>query len=368
MKVLHLISSGGMYGAEAVILNLSHALQAAGHASEIAVFENLAAPNHQLRDEAERQGITTHVISCKGQIDLSVVPRIRALLAQTGASVVHAHGYKADIYAWRALGRKRRVGLISTCHTWYDNDIAVRLYGAFDRWVLRSFDAVVAVSEQVQGRLLGAGVSAEKVHIIQNGIDVRRFAASAERRAERLPEARLRVGLVGRLAPEKGVDIFLQSAADVLRAGVAADFEVAGDGPNVGELEQLIAQLGMGGHVRLLGRCEDMAGFFGSLDLLVSASRQEGLPIALLEGMASRLPIVATAVGAVPNVVRDGVTGMLVPPERADLLAAAMKSVLCDAGLRHRLSESAYALVATEYSADRMAADYLRLYESVVVR
>ena len=175
MKVLHLISSGGMYGAEAVILNLSVALKAAGHASEIGLFANSTQPNLQLQAAASRLGIASHLIPCRGQLDVSVPKRIRDLVQGRGADLVHAHGYKADVYAALAL---HRVGtpLVSTCHTWYDNDFAVRVYGAVDRWVLRRFDGVVAVSEDVRNRLLKAGVASSKIRLIGNGVDLEPFA------------------------------------------------------------------------------------------------------------------------------------------------------------------------------------------------
>jgi glycosyltransferase involved in cell wall biosynthesis len=174
------------------------------------------------------------------------------------------------------------------------------------------------------------------------------------------------VGLVGRLSVEKGVDIFLHAAARVLAHCPDAKFIVAGDGPDRAELETLIDQLGIRGSVRLLGRRDDMSSLYASLDVMVSASRQEGLPIAILEGMASRLPLVATAVGEVPTVILDGRTGMLVPAEAPDLLAAAIIELLRDPAKRERLGSAARQLIQDEYSAARMTADYLRVYEEAL--
>src|SRR5579884_366473 len=152
MKILHLISSGGMYGAEAVILNLCGVLNSSGqHEGLLGAFANSAAPNLALYEAARGAGIESHLIACKGQIDRTVPMRIRSLVQQTKADVVHTHGYKPDVYAWLAL-RHTGIPLVSTCHTWYDNDLAVRTYGAIDRWVLRKYHRVVAVSDAVQDR------------------------------------------------------------------------------------------------------------------------------------------------------------------------------------------------------------------------
>jgi len=118
--------------------------------------------------------------------------------------------------------------------------------------------------------------------------------------------------------------------------------------------------------VRMLGRCDDMPALYASLDIMVSASRREGLPIAVLEGMASRLPLVATAVGEVPTVIQDGRTGVLVPAADAELLAAAIVELLGDPQKRKRLGSAASQLVEDEFSAEQMTDDYLRVYENAI--
>jgi glycosyltransferase involved in cell wall biosynthesis len=363
MKILHVISSGGMYGAEAVILNLSRTLNAGAHRSMLAVFLNSSNPNLQLHENAKREGIESHLIPCSGPIDRSAIACIRCLVSQTGAEVVHVHGYKADIYVYLAL-RASGTPLVSTCHTWYDNDLLVRLYGAADRFVLRKYGRVVAVSDDAKQRLLKAGVREGKIRLINNGIDLRPFDSDVPSLNYDLAQQHVPVvGLVGRLAPEKGIDIFLIAAAQVLSQLQGVKFVVAGDGPERSSLEALIDKLGTRASVTMLGRCDDMPSFYASLDVMVSSSRQEGLPIAILEGMASRLPLVATEVGEVPTVIQNGRTGFLVPAEEPGLLAAAIVDLLRDAALRERLGNAARKLVQEEFSAERMTADYLRVYE-----
>ena len=363
MKILHLISSGGMYGAEAVILDLSRGLRQSGHASLLGVFGNSPDEETEFKRRARETELETHTVLCRKQLETSVPGQIRALVRSTGADVVHAHGYKADVYAFLAL-RGSKIPLVSTCHTWYDNDLALRVYGFLDRLVLRRFAAVIAVSREVKASLLGAGVAAERVHIIRNGISAagydgppRTFATSVEAPA---------IGLVGRLAPEKGVDIYLRAAALVHEHLPRARFRVAGDGPDRGMLEALLEELRLKDYVQLLGRQENMAAFFASLDLLVSASRQEGLPIALLEGMASGLPVVATRVGEVTEVVQPDVTGLLVEPEDPGALASAILSILSDPDRLAAMGTSARKRVLEQFSADRMTADYTAIYQSVM--
>ena len=366
MKILQIISSGGMYGAEAVILNISHSLEDGPHRSIVSVFLNSSSPNLQLHERAVREGIESHLIPCKGRFDWKAIVRIRELATQTGADVVHAHGYKADVYAYFAL-RRSGIPLVSTCHTWYDVDDRDHWYGVVDRFILRGYKSIVAVGEDPRQYLLRAGVSAGKIRMVRNGIDLRPFdRASAVVKEELDWHSNDVVGLVGRLSVEKGVDIFLRAAARVLTQLPDVKFVVAGDGPDRAELDALIGKLGIGGSVRMLGRRDDMPSIYASLDVMVSASRREGLPIALLEGMASRLPIIATQIGEIPTVIQNGRTGVLVPANDPELLAAAIIELLRDPAKRERFGSAARQLVEEEYSAERMTADYLRVYEEVV--
>jgi glycosyltransferase involved in cell wall biosynthesis len=361
VKVLHVISSGGMYGAEAVILNLSHTLRSRGHDSALGIFENSAQPNLQLYEAAQHAGVEAHGIVCKGQFDRSVPAKIKALVQATGADVMHAHGYKADVYCYMAA-RGGRGATVSTCHTWYDNSLALRLYGWLDRLVLRSFTGVVAVSEEVRERLRKAGVKAERIRLIRNGVPV------SEVQPHRLlgSTSNPTVGLVGRLSREKGIDILIRASAQVLSQLPNVRFQIAGEGPDRAVLEESIQALHLEGSVTLLGRQEDMASFYHSLDLLVSSSRQEGLPVALLEGMAAGLPIVGTMAGEVPSIIEEGVTGTLVSIGDEQALAAAILDLLGDPERLQRYGNAAYQRLLTHYSADRMADDYLALYQDAM--
>jgi glycosyltransferase involved in cell wall biosynthesis len=366
MKILHIVSSGGMYGAEAVILNMSRTLNRGPNCSVLGVFSNSSNPNHQLHERAVKEGIASHLIPCKGQIDWATATSIRELAARTGADVVHAHGYKADIYVYLAL-RRLGIPLVSTCHTWYDNSLLVSLYGKADRFVLRKYARIVAVSDEVRQRLLKAGVRGEKIRLVRNGIDLRPFEnAGPALRDDLTSDRTLVVGLIGRLAWEKGVDIFLHAAARVLVEFPGAKFVVVGEGPDKDKLERLVDELNIRESVSILGRRDDMPSVYASLDVMVSSSRQEGLPMAILEGMASRLPLVATAVGEVPTVVLDGCTGVLVPAEDTDLLSAGIVELLRDPEKRTRLGAAARQRIEEEYSAERMTADYLRVYGEAI--
>ena len=174
------------------------------------------------------------------------------------------------------------------------------------------------------------------------------------------------VGWVGRLSHEKGPDIFLRAAAQTLKHLPQTKFIVVGDGPERTSLESLIDQLNIRDSVSLAGRREDIPSVFASFDIAVSSSRQEGLPMAILEGMASSRPWIATAVGDVPTVILDDVTGVLVRPNDIESLSSALIALLQDAGKRNRLGSEAHMLVEKQFSAQRMSEDYLDIYQQSV--
>jgi len=366
MKVFHIISSSGMYGAEAVILNLSRILRQQGHESRLAVFANSKNPNLQLHERALAEGMESHIIPCSGQLDFSAIAAIRDRMLQTKADIVHTHNFKADVYAYLAL-RRSHIPLVATCHNWIDSDPVVTLYGKIDRFLLRNFTCVVAVSDEITRRLMKSGVRRENIRSARNGIDLRQFQAATSL-AELKADGRPLAGLVGRLGHEKGVDLFIKAAAAVLKTLPGAHFVVIGEGPDRNALQHLIQELRIADSVTLLGRRDDMASVYASLDIMVSASRQEGLPMAILEGMASGLPLVATTVGEVPTAVNDQQTGILVPPGEPALLAGAILELLRDPAKRKQMGAAGRQRIEDEFSAERMTADYLQVYEEAAAR
>lgn len=366
MKIFHVISSGGMYGAEAVILNLCVTLGEMGHVGEIVIFQNEHRPNLELAEAAEKRGIVAYPLVCRGKFDRGAMRRLRELIQRENVDVVHAHGYKSDIYTYFAA-KGAGVGMVSTCHNWLDSDLNAWAYGVMDRMVLRQFQRVVGVSEAVLERLRSAGVKDERCRLIENGISVRPFAnAEPTLRREFGFNGEL-IGVVGRLSPEKGITYLLDAAGEVLEKRPSAMFVIVGDGPERSSLEAAAQTLGLGERVRFTGKRSDVPGVFASLDVLVQPSVDEGLPITLLEALASRLPVVATNVGAVPKVIENEKTGLLVEPRNARAIGAAILRLLEWADLRQRIADAGYEHVLRQFSAQRMTRDYLEVYESALL-
>lgn len=366
MKLLQLISSEGFYGAENVVAALARDLEQRGHTVHIGVFENAhVAPNH-VAAEFESRGLQVVRIPCRRRCDAAAVRTIRETIRRQGIDLLHSHGYKADIYAYLA-NRRTGVPMLATSHLWTRQTAAVRFYEFLDARVLRNFHGVVAVSDRIASELCRAGVAPSKIKIIDNGIDLAPFLSAAPRLASELNKGdQLLIGTVGRLVAQKGMTFFLAAAQQLLKEFPNLLFAIVGDGPERARLTHMAQELGIEKKVTFTGARNDMPGVYASLDVFVLASVGEGLPMALLEAMASGAPVVATEVGAVPKVVLPGKTGMLVHPGDADELVKAIACLVRDPVLRDRLAQNARQQIREQFSSQVMTANYCRVYEELI--
>ncbi len=366
MTVLQLISSGGLYGAETVLINLSRSLVRSGTGCVIGVFHNAHKPNTEIADSARRQGLPVEIIPCRGQADWQAVRAIRECIKARGIDLIHTHGYKADLYGYaaaRALGKP----LVATCHNWPGTSVALRLYALLDRFVLRRFHRVVAISEGVADTLRRAGVAPGRISIIDNGVELSKFAGAAPTLAREIQKGeRVVVGTVGRLAPEKAYDNFLRAAQQLLADFPETLFVLVGEGPMRGPLEDLVRQLGIEDHVIFAGQRADVPGVYASLDIFVLPSLDEGMPMVILEALAASRPVVASRVGAIPRLIPDERTGLLVAPGDVAGLGQAIARLLADPDLRRQMGENGQAWVRQHYSAEAMVESYLNLYAGLV--
>ena len=368
MKILHLISSEGFYGAENVVAALAHDLEHSGHAACIGVFENTHVAPNSVADQFESRGLHIIRIPCRRRFDLAVVRRIREIIAREEIDLVHSHGYKSDIYAWLAA-RRLQLPIMATSHLWTRQTAAIRFYEFLDGLVLRRFHAVAAVSQRIAGQLRQAGIAEEKISVIDNGIDLSPFDSAAPALKSELQAGDRRlIGTVGRLTGQKGMEHFLAAAQKLLKEFPDLMFAIVGDGPDRQKLEQMARELQIEKSVHFTGARSDMPGVYASLDVFVLASIAEGMPMALLEAMASGRPVVAAAVGAVPQIVVFGSTGMLVRPKDPIELANAIASLLRHPDLSERVARNGQTAVRKQFSSQVMTQKYCKLYAHLLER
>jgi glycosyltransferase involved in cell wall biosynthesis len=362
MKILHLISSGGMYGAEAMLLNLGAAQQRLGCELVLGVFHNKLAPHLEVAERAAPLGLPVEVIPCRGRMDRAAADAIRDCAKRRGIAVIHTHGYKANIYGLR-VARSLGIPLVITCHLWTGSSLSVRVYEFLDAQVMRRADKIVAVSDAIEATLRSAGIPRDKLQTIYNGIDLAPFAAAEPTlRRELGSGGRPLIALVGRLERQKGIEYFIRAAAEVVVQSPDARFIVIGEGSQRQPLESLIRELGMTERISLLGERKDMPGVYASLDLFVLSSIDEGMPMTILEALASGRPTIATRVGAVGKLILNEETGLLVEARSVPALRDAMLRCLEDSSFARALGLRGEEHVRTSFSADSMARQYIETY------
>jgi glycosyltransferase involved in cell wall biosynthesis len=278
--------------------------------------------------------------------------------------IVHSHGYKADIYCSSAVRGARRAR-VATVHNWPTKTLKMRAYASIDKFALRSFSRVVAVSVAVAQELVRSGVPLDKVKLIENGVDPAAFRNGTDRVRTELNLRHLPViGYIGRLAAEKGLDVLFSSIPGIVQRCPEVQVILAGDGPIRNQLTQSAQKLGIGSHVRFLGVRSDMADLYRAIDVLVLPSRDEGLPMTVLEALAAGKAVVASSVGQIPQVIRHGETGLLVQAGSREQLADAILELLGSPQLRKKLGSQGRQLIDSEFTAEAMARKYIELYRS----
>lgn len=365
LVVFHLRNSDRLGGPERLILDQA-SRSSADLRPVLASFVRRGAPNAFL-DEAGRRGLAIVPVAERHAFDRGVVRRVREAIEDAGAHILVGHDYKAN-WALRAANSQGGRARVAVVHGYTAEDRKVRLFEWLDRRALRGADAVVAVSPTVADVARAAGVAADRLHTIENGIDVARVAAEA---AAGRAGVRAELGLahgdvlavsIGRLSPEKGHRVLLEAWA---RLGPSAPrLALVGDGASRAELERLASRLPPG-RVRFLGWRSDPTACVGAADLAILPSLTEGLPLALLEAMAAGTAIVATRVGGMPAALDGGTCGLLVPPGDAIALAGAVEELADSAQGRARLAAAALDRVRAAYDASRQAAALETVYRTL---
>lgn len=319
----HIVSGPGRQ-----LAALASALRERDIALTVVLFHRsgrVASPYPALLGQA---GIPYRILEERGPTDLRLVGSLRRALDELGADILETHGYKPTTLAYLLRRSGCRLPWLAFFHGATAENAKIRLYQWLDRRLMRTADHIVVMSA-AQGdayRRLGPPVSVLYNAVIP--LAEEQGAAGVGAPATRLPADRPRLGVIGRLSPEKGVDVFLEACAVVAARGGQFEALIVGDGPERGALEQQAGRLGLSDRVTFVGHCADMRPIYPAIDLLVLPSRSEGLPNVLLEGLRADRPVVATSVGAVPEVLFLAGSGLLVPPGDATALAHGIENGL----------------------------------------
>jgi glycosyltransferase involved in cell wall biosynthesis len=266
---------------------------------------------------------------------------IHTFLKKGAFDLIHTHGYFADIIVTPS---SKLLGIphLSTCHGFISDGGALRFYNMIDRLMLRFSDKVIAVSNEVQRDLIKSGVRAPNIVVIQNAVEMDSQDALeqirvANRKLLRVNDNKFVIGYVGRLSKEKGVRYLIEAATLLHKKGIKVTTVIIGDGPEKQGLEDLSRSSGTQDSVIFLGFEEQPERWLPTMDAFILPSLTEGTPMALLEAMSYGLPVIASAVGGIPDIVESMRNGILTPAGQAQGIANSVSILMEDAVLRRML-------------------------------
>lgn len=350
--VLHTEASRGFGGQEIRIIEESRWLAAHGWPAVIA-----CQPGSPLLEEASRAGLSVLPIRMRHAADPAAWLRLMSAIRRTRAAIVHTH---SSVDSWLATPAARLLGrcVVRSRHV----SIPVPRRRAL---VYRLADRVITSAEAVRTMLVAAGVPAAKVSVVPAGIDTARFHAGVSGRGVRaeLGLAGPVVGLVANLRGSKGHAVFLEAAREVLRSEPHARFLIVGDGVAAARIRRLIADHGLNGTVLMTGFRRDIPEVMAALDVLVLPStRTEAIPQVVAQALAVGTPVVGTRFGGIPEIVRDGETGILVPPNDPGALARAIARLLAEPARARAMARAGQAMVHRELTLEQAMARTLAVY------
>lgn len=373
LRILHVIDSQGVYGAEQVVLDLCCELRSLGQVPLIASIGDTRCGEKPLERSARERGLEVRPLRMVPGPNPWGARSLVHLARDEAADVIHTHGYKGDILLGFLPRRWRPIPLVATVHGYTDVSWLNRmaLYRRMDRLALRCADRVVLVHHGMTQQARLNRLSDRHWRVIENGIGIadpptpaRTLDPDVVRFCEDRP---LVIGAVGRLSKEKGFDILLRSVAEVFQRDDRAVLLILGEGTERPALEGLSASLGLAGRVLMPGFRSHARDYFGLFRVFVLPSWKEGLPITLLEAMQGGVPVVATKVGGVPHVLDGGRGGILVECGDSRALAKGIQRCLDDSAFALRLAAHSRAQMAARFSSKAMAIRYLDLYREVTV-
>ena len=309
-----------------------------------------------LAGEVEALGWPVDALGVPSGLRPGLIARLAASFRRWRPDAVHTHDQRALFYAGPAA-RLARVPML--VHTRHGRDVhATRRQAAIFRALSTLVHRFVCVSEEVAGLSRAQGVSPSRIRTILNGIDLDRFGFIG-------PDPAGPVMTVARLSPEKDVANLVRATAIAAERAPALRVEVAGGGPCREELDHLAAELGVAGRFTFLGEARDVPALLRRACMFVLPSRSEGIPLTALEAMACGLPVVATRVGGLPEVVEDGITGLLVPPADPAALARAVVEIWGDPRRGDRMGHASRRRVEDRFDVRRMVGQYEAMYREV---
>jgi glycosyltransferase involved in cell wall biosynthesis len=379
LKVLHIIDSAGLYGAEVMLLNLIAEQLRLGLAPAVASIGAKGSPEKPLEQAAARRGFEVAKFRMAPGPNLAGALAVLRHARRNRFDLLHSHGYKGNILFGFLPQRLRRMPMVSTLHGWTATEglSKMRAYEWLDARSLRHIDAVVLVSQAMRSHPRLRNLNGTNFSVVNNGIPFATESAAAavpapfdgvEKQVIDFCAQGFTVGAIGRLSAEKGFGRLIEALSLLKSQGRDVRLVIVGDGELRSELEGQVRSLGLGGRVMLPGYLQDARRLLTHFKVFVIPSFTEGLPITLLEAMQAVTPVVASAVGGIPEALGHGRDGILVTPGHPGEIAAGIIRCMADPAFARGAASRAQDRVRSEYDSRGMAAAYLRIYRQAAAR
>ncbi|TLN23342.1 glycosyltransferase family 4 protein [bacterium] len=359
MKILHLDTERSWRGGQGQVLNLNRELSRAGIATHL-----VARSGGELLRRALAEGLSAEGLALRGEWDLCSAWRLSRLLKNGGFTHLHLHSSHAQ-----------GIGVIAAMMAGFENVVATR---RVDFPIKRKFfnrvkygpriARFVAISKVIRGLLADCGVPPDKIRLVHSGVDTEKTKAgsgAAFRREFGLGDGEILVGNIAHLAHHKGQIHLVEAIPAVLKAHPKVKFAIVGNGELMGELQNRAAALGLGENLIFTGFRKDVDAIMDALDIFVMPSVMEGLGTIVADALAAKKPVVVTDAGGIPEIVDDGVDGLVVPAGDPAALAGGIIRLLGDGKLREKLACSGRAKALAKFSAKAMMEGNLAVYREL---
>lgn len=363
LNILHIFSGDLWAGAEVMVFNLLRRLKEYPGVYLRAISLNEGALSAKLT----AMGITTHVLPESELNFRRILGRAKKIISEDRIDIIHSHRYKENLLA--VLLQKLcqpAAKLITTIHglseTRSRKDRVVALVNDF--CLKRRFVKIVGVSNDIQKTLVESrGYPEGAVDVIYNGIET----GDGEEVAGEAVSSKnsFHIGTVGRMVPVKDYDLFIEIAAEIYRQRPNAVFSILGEGPLKAELEKRVAEMGLIEVFKFIPPVEDPFPYYRQLDLYVNTSKHEGIPLSILEAMSCGIPVVAPAVGGLPEIISSEAEGTLAQQRTPDNFARVCLNLMDDPGLRIRIGRGGQERIKAAFTAEQMGEAYYRLYKEM---
>lgn len=376
IKILFLLPTLNIVSPGRGVLNLTKSLD---RSKFDPIICSMRKADSLAKEEAEREGIKVIELDMLFLFDLSVILKLSRIIKDEGIDILHNFGFRPEIYGSLAGKIAKCKGILATVLHNPTQDIPLD-YGQviggimnFFRWIFSFFgeDIIVAISKNAKEGLLCLSFPERKIRVIYSGINENSLKKSNLGREKLFQNLSLHsnnfiIGTLANLKPRKGLSVLIKAAKIIVQDYPEVKFLIIGKGPSKNNLENQVKFLNLQNHVIFCDYVENIADAYQVFNLIVLPSLTEGLPAVLLEAMALRIPVVATRVGGVPEIIEDSISGILVPSQNPQALAEAIIKIYKNPEITSKMTNNARSRFEKYFTINETACRYEKIYEELL--